>query len=142
MLCAYLDHPIQRSMINPFQPGDTQSFIRTVRDADLARFDSGLVHAVYATFALARDAEWASRLFVLAMKEDHEEGIGVSVSVEHLAPAPQGSDVRLTSTLVLVDGNRIECRWEAHLDEVLVTRGEQVQRILPKERIAQVFAPR
>lgn len=126
-------------MINPFQPGDTQSFIRTVSEADLARFDSGLVHAVYATFALARDAEWACRLFVLAMKEDHEEGIGVSVSVEHLAPAPHGSEVRITGILLAVEGNRIDCRWEAHLGEVLVARGEQVQRILPKERIEGIF---
>jgi hypothetical protein len=52
-------------MQNPFQPGAVQRFERVVREDDLARFDAGLVHPVYGTFALARDAEWVCRLFVL-----------------------------------------------------------------------------
>ncbi len=126
-------------MHNPFQPGDTQRFERTVREDDLARFDAGLVHPVYGTFALARDAEWVCRLFVLEMKDADEEGIGASVSVEHLAPAPLGSTVVFTAELLAVVGNRVDCRWEARLGNTLVAHGEQVQRILKTERIAQLF---
>jgi fluoroacetyl-CoA thioesterase len=126
-------------MVNPFRPGDTRTFERVVSDADLARFDAGLVHPVYGTFALARDAEWVCRLFVLEMKEAHEEGIGASVSVEHLAPAPLGSTVVFTAHLLAVVGNRVDCRWEAHRGETLIAHGEQVQRILPRERIERLF---
>ena len=66
-------------MINPFQPGDVKSFVHVVTEADTARFDSGEVHNVYSTFALARDAEWSGRLFVLEMKEEGEEGIGTAI---------------------------------------------------------------
>jgi fluoroacetyl-CoA thioesterase len=46
-------------MINPFKPGDTKTYTKTVEQTDTAAFDSGQVHPVYATFALGRDAEWA-----------------------------------------------------------------------------------
>jgi hypothetical protein len=39
-------------------------------------FEGVNVHPVMATFSITRDAEWAGRIFVLAMKEEHEEGIG------------------------------------------------------------------
>ena len=126
-------------MHNPFEPGDTQRFVRTVREEDLARFDAGLVHPVYSTFALARDAEWVCRLFVLEMKDADEEGIGASVRVEHLAPAPLGSSVVFTAELLAVEGKRVDCRWEARLGKTLVARGEQVQRILKTDHIKRLF---
>ena len=122
-------------MNNPFQPGDLQQFERLVSKEHLAVFDSGEVHPVYSTFALARDAEWACRLFVLAMKEAHEEGIGTFVSVEHLAPALLGQTVRFTAVLLQVEGNRVRCRYEAHVQHRLIARGEQEQRILDKSRV-------
>src|SRR5690606_32941457 len=45
-----------------FKSGDIKTFERQVTKADCAMFDSGPVHPVYATFALARDAEWCCRL--------------------------------------------------------------------------------
>ena len=61
-------------MKNPFKSGDQKTYRHRVTEADIARFESGLVHPFYATFALGRDAEWAGRLFVLEMKEEGEEG--------------------------------------------------------------------
>ncbi|MFN8277194.1 MAG: hypothetical protein U0T84_06910 [Chitinophagales bacterium] len=43
-----------------FAIGDTQQFRRVVRTEDLAAFETGAVHAVYSTFAITRDAEWAA----------------------------------------------------------------------------------
>ena len=53
-----------------FKTGDRKFFERMVRAEDTASFENETVHPVYATFALARDAEWSSRLFVLEMKEN------------------------------------------------------------------------
>ncbi len=50
-------------------------------------FFAGLVHPVYATFCIARDAEWSGRLFVIDLCDDDEEGIGTSIKVDHQAPA-------------------------------------------------------
>lgn len=131
---------------NPFQPGDTKTFEKVVEPADFANFTQaadvpggGLVHPVYSTFALARDAEWACRLFVLEMKEAGEEGIGSMISMEHHAPAFEGETVTFTATLESVERNRILCRYEAHVGRRLVARGEQEQRIVDKAKLDAHF---
>lgn len=117
-----------------FKPGDEKRFVRTVRAEDTARFDSGEVHPVYGTFAVARDAEWACRLFVLEMLEAGEEGVGTFVSVEHLSPALVGMDVEFVARVESIIGNEIICSFEARVGERPVARGRQVQRILDIER--------
>lgn len=131
---------------NPFQPGDIKRFERKVEAADFANFThaadvpgGGLVHPVYSTFALARDAEWTCRLFVLEMKEEGEEGIGSMVSVVHHAPAFEGETVTFTAILVSVEQNRILCRYEAHVGKRLVADGEQEQSIVDKAKLDAHF---
>jgi fluoroacetyl-CoA thioesterase len=122
-----------------FKAGDTKQFRRTVTGADTARFDDGEVHTVYATFALARDAEWCCRLFVLEMKEAHEEGIGTMVSVYHTSPALVGDLVVFTATVKLLERNEIVCTYEAWVGERMIASGEQGQKILAKEKIERLF---
>ena len=55
-----------------FKYGDTKEFYKVVSKKDTAKFNGVEVHPYYSTFALARDAEWSSRLFVLDMKEIDE----------------------------------------------------------------------
>jgi predicted thioesterase len=123
-----------------FRPGDTKTFTRTVRAEDCAAFESGPVHNVYATFALARDAEWCCRLFVLEMKEEDEEGIGTMLTVEHLAPALAGSVVEFTATVKTLQGHELVCTYEARAGNRLIARGEQGQKVLKKSRLAQLFS--
>ncbi len=119
-------------MKNPFKPGDTKEYITKVTEEKLARFESGLVHPVYATFALAQDAEWCCRLFVLDMLEEGEEGIGTFVSVHHEAPAPLGATIRFVATLMYVKGNTVHCRYEAFFKNTRIAFGEQTQKIIHK----------
>jgi fluoroacetyl-CoA thioesterase len=125
---------------NPFQPGDTKTFLTSVTADKLAEFESGVVHAVYGTFALGRDAEWACRLFVLEMKEDGEEGVGSFLSVEHISPAPLGTAVEITATLEEVNKNEVVCRYEVFAGERMVARGRQVQKIIQKARFDALLA--
>lgn len=127
-------------MKNPFSIGAVKTFSRVVTEADVAAFDSGVVHPVYATFALARDAEWSGRLFVLEMKEAHEEGIGAGLDIRHRSPALQGSEVTFTATLEAVNGNEVVTAFEAKVGERLIARGRQWQRIVAKEKLVQIFA--
>lgn len=115
-------------------------FSRTVRQEDCASFDSGNVHPVYATFALARDAEWCCRLFVLEMKEAHEEGIGTRLTVEHLSPAVAGSQVDFTAVITQIHHHEITCSYEAICNGRVVATGVQVQKILSKEKLEKLFA--
>ena len=60
-----------------FKIGDKKIYSKVVNKNETATFEAGEVHPFYATFALARDAEWACRLFVLEMKEEyaHEDSV-------------------------------------------------------------------
>lgn len=127
-------------MKNPFVPGDQKRFVTTVTESKLAEFDSGVVHPVYGTFALGRDAEWACRLFVLEMKEVGEEGIGSYLSIEHHYPAPLGSTVEILATLERVEKNEVVCNYEAFSNGKMIASGRQVQRIIQKQRFDALLA--
>jgi len=126
-------------MQHPFQPGDQQHFTRVVREEDCATFDNGMVHQVYSTFALARDAEWCCRLFVLEMKDADEEGIGTMISVQHHAPAKVGSSVHFIATVTKLQGHEIICSFEARIGQQLIATGETGQKILKKEKLKRLF---
>ena len=126
-------------MKNPFHQGDTKQYRKTVQHNETARFESGEVHPVYSTFAIAKDAEWACRLFVLEMKEENEEGIGTMVSVQHVSPALVGQEVVFTATVKSIVRNEIICSFEAFVDVRLIATGETGQKILNKEKIARLF---
>ena len=123
-----------------FNKGDKRYFTKVVKEADTATFESGQVHPVYATFSLARDAEWACRLFVLEMKEEDEEGIGTMITVEHISPAIIGSKVTFEATVKSIGGNEIICTYEARVGSRLIAKGEQGQKVLKKEKIERLFS--
>lgn len=122
-----------------FRVGDRKTFERVVRKEDTAAFESGSVHPVYATFALARDAEWCSRLFVLEMKEELEEGIGTFVNVKHISPAFTGDTVLFEAVISELEGNGINCLFMAKVGERIIAEGKTGQKILTKERIGKMF---
>jgi predicted thioesterase len=126
-------------MINPFQTGDTKEFTHIVSEADTARFKSGEVHAVYSTFALAREAEWSGRLFVLEMKEEDEEGIGTGITVTHHSPALIGQEIVFTATLTEVNRNEVVTDYTAKVGGRLIADGRQWQKILKKEKLEKLF---
>jgi fluoroacetyl-CoA thioesterase len=122
-----------------FRIGDKKVFERVVRSEDVAVFDAGEVHPVYATFAVARDAEWCTRLFVLEMKEAHEEGIGTFVNVKHIAPAFVGDKVIFEAVIEDLSGNNVNCLFIAKVGERIIVEGKTGQKILKKEKIEKMF---
>lgn len=126
-------------MRNEFKPGDKKSFSIIVAETDVAAFSSGVVHPFYATFALARDAEWSGRLFVLEMKDEDEEGIGTQVLVNHLAPALVGDEITFTATLVGIEGNEVITQYQARRGEKLIAEGTQRQKIIKKSKLERLI---
>lgn len=124
-----------------FKQGDTIQFTKVVSIDEIASFESGTVHDVYSTFALARDAEWSGRLFVLEMKEEGEEGIGTSITVEHKSPAFVGQELTFIATFEEInDRHEIITSYQVFCGQRLVAEGMQGQRILKKEKIDAIFA--
>jgi len=127
-------------MKNPFQIGQSISIQIQVHVNDTAKFETGQVHPVYATFALARDLEWASRQFVLEMLDEDEEGIGTFLEIQHHSPALVGEEVNIFAHLDAVLGHEIICTVVAKVANRTIATGKTGQKILKKEKIARIFA--
>lgn len=126
-------------IIDLFKIGSQKTFSKLVEQADCAAFNSSLVHPVYATFALGRDAEWACRLFVLEMKEEQEEGIGTFLNICHQSPALLGSKVEFIATIKSIHKNEIICTFIAKVGNRIIAEGEQGQKIIEKQKLEKLF---
>lgn len=123
-----------------FNPGDQLEYYKTIQVDDIAQFESGTVHAVYSTFAIARDAEWSGRLFVLQMKEEYEEGIGTFIHVNHRSAAFPGQEVQFIARFEqIAENGEIITSFKAFQKDRLIAEGQQGQRILPKEKLELIF---
>ena len=122
-----------------YKIGDIKEFKKVVTREDLAFFENDQVHEVYSTFALGRDAEWCCRLFVIDMKENHEEGIGTFLKVHHHSPALLGQAVQFIATISKLEKNEVICTFTATVNERLVASGEQGQKIISKEKLSNLF---
>lgn len=118
-----------------FKYGDTKEFYKVVSKKDTAKFNGVEVHPYYSTFALARDAEWSSRLFVLDMKEVDEEGIGTFINVKHVSPALIGDEVRFIATIKSVIHNEVICTITAKVRGKLIAQIETGQKILNSDEL-------
>jgi predicted thioesterase len=123
-----------------FKTGDKKTFIHVVGKADTAAFESGQVHAVYSTFALARDAEWSGRLFVLEMKEEDEEGIGTGITVKHSSPALIGQEVIFTAIVEEINNNEVVTTYTAQVGDRTIAEGRQWQKVLKKQKLEAIFS--
>ena len=97
-------------MKSTLQIGNSAEVIITVTQDMCPAFDGVVVHQVYSTWSMAHHMELAARKVLAPHLEDHEEGIGSHLSIDHHAPTPLGETVR-------------------------VGKGKQIQRILPKTKL-------
>jgi fluoroacetyl-CoA thioesterase len=126
-------------MRKTIRQGDTVQFKMTVMASDLAAFEGQLVHPVLSTFSLARDAEWTTRQFVLAIREDDEEGIGTFVNIEHISPAFEGEEVTFNGKLDQINGNELLCSVEVYVGDRLIAAARTGQKIFKREKIKKLF---
>jgi fluoroacetyl-CoA thioesterase len=122
-----------------FKPGDVKEFRKTIQAGDVAAFDGETVHPVYATFSLARDAEWTSRQFVLEMTSAEEEGIGTFLTIEHKSPAFVGEEINFIAWIDHIEGNELICFYEAKVEDRLIAIGKTGQKIFPKTKLEKIF---
>lgn len=122
-----------------FKPGDKKHWQKVVLPEDVAAFGGEQVHPVCSTFALGREMEWASRLFVLEMREEDEEGIGTFLEIQHKAPALVGEQLFITAVLEQLQGNEIICTIEVQVEKRLVAVGKTGQKILKRQVLENIF---
>jgi predicted thioesterase len=126
-------------MKNIFKIGDRKEYRRVIAPEDIASFHGKVVHPVCATFALARDIEWTTRLFVLEICDDDEEGIGTMLTVKHESPAFIGEELLINAWIEEINGHELICSYEARVEERVVATGQTGQKIFKKDRIERLF---
>lgn len=122
-----------------FKIGDRKEYRKVVQAQDVASFHGQVVHPVCSTFALAREAEWTTRQFVLGMKEEDEEGMGTHLMIEHKSPAFVGEEILFTGKIEQINGHELICSFEAYVGSRLIAVGKTGQKIFKKEKIAKLF---
>jgi predicted thioesterase len=122
-----------------FKAGDMKEYKTIVKEADVATFQGTMVHNVCSTFALARDVEWTTRQFVLAMKEEDEEGVGTYLQIAHKGPAFVGEEIIFTGKFETMTGHELICSFEARVGNRIVASGKTGQKILKREKIKAIF---
>ncbi len=131
---------ISHTQMNPiFKPGDTKVWQKKVQPGDVAAFEGEQVHPVCSTFALGREMEWASRLFVLQMREEEEEGIGTMLEIQHKAPALVGEVLEITATVEQLVKNELLCSIEVKVGERVVAVGRTGQKVLKRVALEKIF---
>lgn len=127
-------------MKNIFKQGDSKQTTYHVKEEDVASFQGKVVHSVCATFTLAREIEWATRQFVLEMRDDDEEGIGTSITIDHRGPAFVGEEIIFTAWVYSILGHELICSYEARVGDRLIAVGKTGQKILKREKIQRLFS--
>jgi len=122
-----------------FKPGDKKQTRYTVNETDVAAFHGKVVHAVCSTFTLAREIEWATRQFVLEMRDEDEEGIGTSINIDHQGPAFVGEEIIFTAWVDAINGHELICTYEAKVKERVIASGKTRQKILKRDKIVKLF---
>jgi predicted thioesterase len=73
------------------------------------------------------------------MREDHEEGIGTFLSIDHKSPALVGETIVFEAWIDQLNGNELICFYEAHVDDRLIALGKTGQKILKRETLDRLF---
>lgn len=120
--------------------GDIKRHYFTVTEKDIAAFWGQTVHRVCSTFVLAREIEWSTRLYVLDMIAEDEEGIGTELTIKHRAPALVGETVEIEATVVSFARNELLCNYKATVGSRVVAEGITGQKILKRNRIREIFS--
>lgn len=117
--------------------GHTAVVMTEVTPSMYAQFEGDVVHPVYSTVSMVYHMEWASRKIILPYLEDHEEGMGAEVNVEHMAPAKNGSSLEIKASVIKYERNIIvtEVTVRDKENDRLIGKGEVKQVVLPKEKI-------
>jgi fluoroacetyl-CoA thioesterase len=126
-------------MQHNIKPGDKREYRSVITSEDVASFQGKVVHPVMATYALAREIEWTTRLFVLAALDEDEEGIGTFLSIDHKNPAFVGEEIIFTAWVDQLNGNELICFYEARIGDRLIALGKTGQKILKRDKIQEIF---
>ena len=122
-----------------FVKGDEKSHLYTVKYQDIAEFQKGVVHEVCATFTLAREIEWSSRLFAIDMKDNDEEGVGTMLEIKHISPAFIDDELSIVAKVDSIVKNELICSIVVKVGDRLIATGRTGQKIVKKSKMENLM---
>lgn len=127
-------------MKNRLVIGDKRSFVHKIGTDDIATFDTGKVHPVCSTFALAKYIEWTSRIFVIEIKDETEEGIGSFLQIDHVSPAFIDQELLIEAEIISIVKNELTCAITVYVSDRVIAKAQTGQKLLKKDRINEIFS--
>lgn len=121
------------------KPGVEREVSFVVTEDMCPAFDGVVVHHVCATWTLVHYMELAGRHVLVDFLEDGEEGVGSSVTCEHVAPAPVGSEVTVRATATRVTGRVLDCDVVCRKGDRVIARGTTGQRVFPRAVLKRIL---
>ncbi|PWI57123.1 thioesterase family protein [Sulfoacidibacillus thermotolerans] len=119
------------------QPGHRESITIYVAEDMCPSFGGDVVHPVLSTVTMVYYMEWVSRLIILPFLEPEEEGIGTSICITHMAPAPIGKEVTFFAEASEVHDRKVVCKVWAEHDKAQIGEGVFTQIVKRKSDILQ-----
>ncbi len=92
---------------------------------------------IYATPEVLRDIEFTCRNLLLDHCDAGEDSVGVGVAFDHTAATPLGMEVRITATIVAVEGRRVVLDVVAHDAIEEIARGRHTRFIIDMAKARQ-----
>ena len=120
-------------------PGDLKIHRFRVASEHLASFNGQTIHRVCSTFKLAQEMEWSSRLFILDLIEDDEEGVGTMLHIDHKSPAFEGEEVTVMARFESLTSGELICAIEVKVNERLIALGKTGQKLMKKDKLLKIF---
>ncbi len=124
-------------MKNVPRTGQSGEVTVTVGPSNRISFADDRMPAVLATPWLVAALEEAARLAIAPCLEFHERCVGVSITVDHLAPAPEGFEVVCRARVLYVSGPLVTFQIEAEDGTEPIARGLHRRRVIDAERFAR-----
>ena len=116
--------------------GATASRYFTVDEARVIDF-MGEDARVYATPALVRDIEQASRDMIKAHLPEGQDSVGTVVNIAHIAATLEGMKVTVTVTVAELDGRRVVLDVEARDDLEPICKGRHERFIVDTDKTVE-----
>ncbi|MDX2315751.1 MAG: hotdog domain-containing protein [Gammaproteobacteria bacterium] len=95
---------------------------------------------VYSTPSMVNDVEYACLRLIQKYLAEEESSVGMTVSIDHLAPTPIGCEVQVKVTVSAVDGRKVTLDAEVRDAAEVVGSGVHVRYVIDVARQARRIA--
>jgi fluoroacetyl-CoA thioesterase len=92
---------------------------------------------VYSTPSMVNDVEYACLRLIQKYLAEEESSVGMTVSIDHLAPTPIGCEVQVKVTVSAVDGCKVTLDAEVRDAAEVVGSGVHVRYVIDVARQAR-----